>query len=71
MMVQADKHWRSILERLYSPRELADYLGIPLQTVYRWRSNGRGPRGVRVGRHVRYAERDVQAWLDSRSTSVR
>jgi excisionase family DNA binding protein len=52
--------------RLLSPEELASYLGIPLATIYRWRSQRDGPLGIRVGRHVRYRPRDVERWLDER-----
>ena len=52
---------------LLSPQQLADYLGVPLATVYRWRCAGTGPRGIKVGKHVRYRQRDVEAWLDTRS----
>ena len=52
---------------LLSPQQLADYLGVPLATVYRWRCEGTGPRGIKVGKHVRYRQRDVEAWLDTRS----
>lgn len=51
---------------LLSPAELAAYLGIPLATIYRWRSRGDGPCGIRVGRHVRYRVEDVERWLDER-----
>ncbi len=37
---------------------------MPLATVYRWRTRGGGPRGVKVGRHVRYRDADVEAWLE-------
>ena len=50
--------------RLLSPIELANYLGVPLATVYRWRSHRGGPTGIRVGRHVRYRFGDVEHWLD-------
>lgn len=50
---------------LLSPGELADLLGISLSTVYAWRSQGRGPVGIRVGRNVRYRRDDVERWLDS------
>lgn len=43
---------------------LADHLGIPKQTVYQWRSRGRGPRGVMVGRHLRFMLADVERWLE-------
>jgi excisionase family DNA binding protein len=52
--------------RLLSPEELSSYLGVPLATVYRWRSRREGPLGMRVGRHVRYRLRDVERWLDER-----
>ena len=50
--------------RLLRPDELASFLGIPLATIYQWRSRGNGPCGIRVGRHVRYRIEDVERWLD-------
>ena len=50
--------------RLVGPDEVAVFLGVPLRTVYRWRSRGEGPPGYRVGRHVRYRVEDVDHWLD-------
>ncbi|MES1171178.1 MAG: helix-turn-helix domain-containing protein [Actinomycetota bacterium] len=52
--------------QLLSPGELANYLAVPLATIYRWRSHGDGPIGIRVGRHVRYRAADVERWLDER-----
>jgi excisionase family DNA binding protein len=54
----------SDLERMMSPGEVARFLGLPLRTVYRWRSRGTGPRGYRIGRHVRYRHADVERWLE-------
>jgi excisionase family DNA binding protein len=54
-------------EPLLTTQDLADYLKVPVATVYKWRSVGTAPRGVRVGRHVRYRLRDVERWLDKRS----
>ena len=55
------------VDRLLTAKELADYLAVPLATVYRWRSHGVGPRGFRVGRHVRFqwvdVDRSVEAHL--------
>lgn len=50
----------------FDPKGLAEYLGVPLATVYAWRQRGDGPPGIRVGRHVRYRRRAVEAWLDQR-----
>jgi excisionase family DNA binding protein len=52
--------------RLMTLQEVSAFLGIPAATLYAWRTNGQGPRGVRVGRHVRYQAADVRAWLESR-----
>ena len=51
------------LERLLSAQELADYFDVPLKTIYAWRYRGQGPRGFRVGRHVRFRLTDVQLWV--------
>ena len=51
-------------ERLLTITDLADYLNIPVGTLYQWRHKGFGPVGMRVGGHVRYRRRDVEKWLD-------
>lgn len=35
--------------------DLASRFGVPLATIRKWRYEGTGPRGVKLGRHVRYA----------------
>lgn len=52
------------LEALLSIEALSEYLGVPVATIYDWRVDGKGPRGIRVGRHLRFAVSDVRAWLD-------
>jgi len=41
-------------DRLWGVKDVADYLGIPVQTIYQWRTKGYGPPGVRIGKHVRF-----------------
>lgn len=53
-------------DALLSPQELADYLKVPVKSVYRWRVEGTGPAGMRVGKHVRFRLSDVDAWLTAR-----
>lgn len=53
------------LDPLLSVRDLAAYLGVPVTTIYDWRVDGKGPCGLRVGRHVKFTQADVIAWLDS------
>jgi len=51
--------------RLLSVEELAAYLGVPKKTVYGcWRHWGL--RGYRVGRYLRFRERHVEEWLQTR-----
>ena len=52
---------------LIGPEELAEYLGIPLPSVYAMNSRGTGPRRIKVGKHVRYRKADVDRWLDERA----
>ena len=46
-------------ERLLTVEELAEYLGVPVATIYAWRYRREGPSGFKVGKHVRYRWRDV------------
>ena len=50
---------------LLTPAQLARYLGLPVGTLYEWRTKGTGPIGFRVGRHTRYRFSDVQVWLEA------
>ena len=52
------------IERLLSLPELSEMLGVPIDTLYRWRHRGEGPVGYRIGRHVRYRRSAVEAWLE-------
>jgi hypothetical protein len=42
---------------------VADFLGVPVTTLHRWRYDGVGPDAFRVGRHLRYDPDVVRAWL--------
>jgi excisionase family DNA binding protein len=52
-------------ENLMSVETVADYLGVPMATVYAWNSRGLGPKRYRLGRHVRYRRADVDSWVDA------
>ncbi|MGH8936075.1 MAG: helix-turn-helix domain-containing protein [Acidimicrobiia bacterium] len=59
-MIGGMEHWDPLL----TVRELADYLGVPVATIYAWRYRGEGPPGFRVGRHLRFRRIDVERWID-------
>lgn len=48
---------------LLTPDELSAVLSIKPKTLVAWRKKNRGPRWLKVGRRVRYAPSDVNAWL--------
>lgn len=52
------------LEPLIGAEELAEWLGVPIQTVYDWRLSGKAPRARKIGKHLRFALSDVQSWLE-------
>jgi excisionase family DNA binding protein len=54
----------NLTESLMSLKDVAHYLHVPDRTVYSWRATGKGPRGFRVGKYVRYKASDVEAWLE-------
>ncbi|MEU8635172.1 helix-turn-helix domain-containing protein [Amycolatopsis sp. NPDC048633] len=50
--------------KLLSVEDVADYLGIPKNTLYQWRTKGYGPAGRRIGKYVRYRSEDVDSWVE-------
>lgn len=52
------------LEPLLDVNELAAYLGVPVSTVYDWRTNGKGSRAYRFGKRLKFARTDVRAWVE-------
>jgi len=55
------------MEKLLSVDEVADYLGIPVNTLYQWRHKGTGPMAFRVGLFLRYDPAAVRNWLADHS----
>jgi predicted DNA-binding transcriptional regulator AlpA len=54
------------MEPLLTPRQLAEVLGLSVQTLYNRRSNGASmPPAILIGNKVRYRPRDVERWLQS------
>lgn len=51
------------LELFLDVRQLAEYLGVPVSTVYEWRTHGRGPTAYRFGKHLKCTVTDLHAWV--------
>jgi excisionase family DNA binding protein len=53
--------------RLLTLVEVAEYLQVPAASLSRQRTVGAmpGTLGFRVGRHVRFREADLEAWIDA------
>ena len=50
-------------EPLWSTEQLAEYLGVAVQTVHALRRRGEAPPAYRVGRVLRFEPGEVTAWL--------
>lgn len=61
---------RSTAAPQWTAQELADYLRVPVQTVYVWRTKGEGPRASRVGKYIRFDPADVSHWLEQPKDSA-
>jgi predicted DNA-binding transcriptional regulator AlpA len=49
-------------ERLWTIGDVAAFLVVPRKTVYSWRATGKGPKGFRVGKHLRWHRHTVVEW---------
>lgn len=60
------------VSRQLDEEQLSALIRVSMKTLQRWRIEGIGPRWRKYGTArtsaVRYDERDVAAWLDSRRT---
>lgn len=62
MLLYVRKLGEMMAERHLTVADLAEREGVPQQTIYKWNSEGTGPRYMSIGRHVRYRLADVLAW---------
>ena len=58
-----DRPQLTLIEQILSLSELCAHLQVSAQTIYDLRSQGRGPRGFRVGRELRFRISEVETWL--------
>lgn len=46
-------------------RQVSAYLNVSPNTLNYWRRTGRGPRGVRMGKILRYRRSAVEEWIQN------
>jgi len=53
---------------LMNEKQVAEFLGVTVSALRRWRFEGRGPGFFRLeGRLVRYRQEDVEGWLSAQA----
>jgi len=58
------------MEKLLTPDQIAEYLGVKKSTIYQWTHEGYIPY-VKLGKFVRFKVSNVERWLEKRSTEGR
>lgn len=53
-------------KRLLTPNEVAIQLGMAESTLTKWRSRGKGPKYVKMGRIIRYRQSDIDNYVLNR-----
>ena len=53
---------------LLTSKAVAEQLNVGIQTLAKWRSEGKGPRYVQLGRSVRYRANDIAEFVERRIT---
>ena len=58
-------------ERPWKVAETAAYLGVAVQTLYRWNGEGVGPAFFKMRGRTRYWPADVRAWAAEQASKPR
>ncbi len=58
------------MEKLLTPQQIAEVLGVKTSTIYQWTHQGFIPH-VKLGRLVRFKETAVMKWVEERSNNGR
>lgn len=53
---------RPEIAQLWTVDDVSTFLGVPKATIHGWRTAGKGPKGFRVGKHLRWHPRTVFEW---------
>ncbi|MCP4603459.1 MAG: helix-turn-helix domain-containing protein [Proteobacteria bacterium] len=56
--------------KLWTPKDLADYLSVKESVVRYWVRNQEVPH-IRIGRHVRFDPEDILEWIAAKGNAPR
>lgn len=48
---------------LLTEEELSQMLNVTTRTLTVWRSEGKGPASVRLGKNIFYRDQDIRTWI--------
>jgi predicted DNA-binding transcriptional regulator AlpA len=54
-----------VASRFLTPSQVADRLQVPVSTLYAWSYKRTGPPVAKIGKHLRYDEVALEAWIAS------
>lgn len=57
------------MSKLMTPKEVADHLGVTINTVYKWVAANKIPY-VKLNKSVRFNPSKLESWINSRSISA-
>ena len=58
------------MNKLLTPDEMAEYIGVKKSTIYQWTHIGYIPH-IKMGKFVRFKLSQIDKWLESHSTDGR
>lgn len=53
-----------------SLEKIAEELDLPVGTLYSWRTRNLGPKGYKIGKHVRVKRADLDVWLEQQADAT-
>jgi len=60
------------IEKLLTPEQVAEILGLKVETLAHWRHTGRyNLKYAQIGRSIRYHKADVEKFIKTRTVDVR
>jgi len=52
-----------MLKKYLTSAEVEEMIGVKQQTLAHWRSQGKGPQYIKIGKVIRYALDELEKWI--------